>query len=171
MSMRAAVRAAAGCLGGLVLGLGLGASAGATSYPVLLFGGPEHEDFLGCLTCDASEPYSIWNPNSEYGSPGHPLSIWNREGRYGSQDSPHSPWSRRPESVPLVVDRAGNLCGNFAVDRTFPGRVTDGFLIWILEGHDWIADHLDEVREDFRSGTAITPCGLPPDHAAEGSGG
>jgi hypothetical protein len=170
MAMRAAARAAACCLGGLVLGLG--APAGATVNRILLFGGPEQQDFLGCLTCDAGEPYSIWNPETDYGSPRHPLSIWNREGRYGSEDSPHSPWSRRPKSVPVVVDRAGNLCGNFAVDRNYPGRVTDGYLIWLLEGHDWIADHLDEVREDFRSrGAEIPPCGLPPDHGAGRSGG
>jgi hypothetical protein len=146
--------------------------APATTNPILLFGGPEQQDFLGCMTCDAGEPYSIWNPESDYGSPKHPHSIWNRAGRYGSEDSPHSPWSRRPRSVPVVVDRAGNLCGNFAVDRSFPGRVTDGYLIWLLEGHDWIADHLEEVREDFRSrGVEIPPCGLPPNHGPTGNGG
>ena len=136
--------------------------ARAALNPLLLFGGPEQEDFLGCLTCDAAEPFSIWNPASDYGSPDHPHSIWNRSGRYGSVDSPHSPWSRRPRSVPVVVDRAGNFCGNFAVDRSFPARVTHGYLIWLLEGHDWIADHLDEVRDDFRQrGAEVPPCGLP----------
>ena len=164
-------RAAAGVASCLLLAFGA-PPARATVNPLLLFGGPELQDFLGCVTCDASEPYSIWNPESDYGAPDHRLSIWNREGRYGSDDSPHSPWSRRPKSVPVVVDRAGNLCGNFAVDRSFPGRVTDGYLIWLLEGHDWIADHLDEVREDFRSqGAQVPPCGLPPSHGAEGNGG
>lgn len=157
MGKRSATGIALCCL------LALGAApARAATNPLLLFGGPGLQDFLGCLTCDASEPYSIWNPDSDYGSPSHPLSIWNREGRYGSVDSPHSPWSRRPQRVPVVVDRAGNLCGNFAVDRSFPGRVTDGYLIWLLEGHDWIADHLDEVRDDFRQrGAQVPPCGLP----------
>jgi len=164
-------RAAAGVASCLLLVLGA-TPARATVNPLLLFGGPQQQDFLGCVTCDATEPYSIWNPESDYGSPSHPLSIWNREGRYGSDDSPHSPWSRRPESVPVVVDRAGNLCGNFAVDRAFPGRVSDGYLIWLLEGHDWIADHLEELREDFRSqGAVVPPCGLPPSYGAEGNGG
>jgi hypothetical protein len=166
-----AKRLAAGVACTLLLALGA-PPARATRNPLLLFGGPEQQDFLGCVTCDASEPYSIWNPQSHYGAPSHPLSIWNREGRYGSADSPHSPWSRRPKSVPVVVDRAGNLCGNFAVDRAFPGRVTDGYLIWLLEGHDWIADHLDEVREDFRSqGARVPPCGLQPSPGAGKDGG
>jgi hypothetical protein len=146
--------------------LALAPPAGATRNRLLLFGGPDYEDFLGCVTCDAGEPFSIWNPESEYGSPTSRLSIWNREGPYGSQDSPYSPWSRRPgEPLPVVVDRAGNLCGKFVVDRSAPGRVTDGYLVWLLEGHDWIADHLDEVREDFRGQSAEVPaCGLPPRH-------
>ena len=96
------LRAAAGVASCLLLGLA-SAPARATLNPLLLFGGPEHQDFLGCLTCDASEPYSIWNPQSDYGSPDHPHSIWNRAGPYGSTDSPHSPWSRRPKSVLCTV--------------------------------------------------------------------
>jgi hypothetical protein len=159
-----ATRAAAGLAACLLLAL-QAQPARAITNRVLLFGGPEQKDFLGCVNCDASEPYSIWNPKSDYGSPAHPLSIWNREGRYGSEGSPHSPWSRKPQSVPVAVDRAGNVCGNFAVDRSFPGRVTDGYLVWVLEGHDWIADHLEEVREDFRSqGVEVSTCGTPPPH-------
>jgi len=144
----------------------------ATLNKLFLFGGPELEDFLGCLTCNASELYSIWNPESDYGSPEHPLSIWNRQGRYGSVDSPDSPWSRSPRSVPVVVDRAGNFCGNFALDRSVPGRVRDAYLIWLLEGHAWAADHLDEVREDFRHrGEELPPCDLPVSRDTEGNGG
>ena len=168
MGKRAAVGFAVCCL----LGAGAGPTRGATLNKLFLFGGPELQDFLGCLTCDASELYSIWNPQSDHGSPGHRLSIWNRPGPYGTVDSPHSPWSRRPQSVPVVVDRAGNFCGNFAVDRTVPARVSDGYLIWLLEGHDWIADHLDEVRDDFRDrGAELPPCGLPPSREPEENGG
>jgi hypothetical protein len=166
-----AKRGATGAAACLLLAFGASV-ASATINRVLLFGGPEQQDFLGCLTCDASEPYSIWNRDSDYGSTTHPHSIWNRKGPYGSTESPHSPWSRKPASAPVVVDRAGNLCGYFVVDRTFPGRVTDGYLVWLLEGHDWIADHLDEVREDFRGRAAEIPaCGLVPRHGAGGSGG
>jgi hypothetical protein len=157
MGKRAAISVAA------LLSLAFGAApARATLNPLLLFGGPELEDFLGCVTCPASEFHSVWNAESDYGSPKHPKSIWNREGPYGSVDSPYSPWSRKPKSVPVVVDRAGNLCGNFVLDPAYPGRVTDGYLIWLLEAHDWITEHLDQMRDEFRrEGPDRDPCGLP----------
>jgi hypothetical protein len=160
MAKRAAIGVAACVLSAL-----LASPARAALNPLLLFGGPEQEDFLGCVTCPASEFHSIWNADSDYGSPTHPKSIWNRDGRYGSEESPYSPWNRRPKSVPVVVDRAGNFCGNFAVDRSFPGRVTDGYLVWLLEAHAWITEHLDEMRDEFRSqgpDRDRDPCGLPP---------
>ena len=67
-----------------LLWLGLGQPAAAAENRLLLFAGPEWRDFLGCVNCRASNPYSIWNPASDYGSPTHPLSIWNRSGNYGS---------------------------------------------------------------------------------------
>ena len=165
-------RAATGLAVCWLVALAIDPARAATRNKLLLFGGPELEDFLGCLTCDASELYSIWNPESDYGDPGHPLSIWNRGGRYGSADSPHSPWSRSPQSVPVVVDRAGNFCGNFTVDPSQPARVTAGYLVWLLEGHDWAADHLDEVREDFRHrGEELPPCDLPLPRDAGARGG
>ena len=168
MGTRAATGLAVCCL----LAFAASPSRGATLNKLLLFGGPELEDFLGCLTCSTTELYSVWNPQSDYGNPRHPLSIWNRQGRYGSTDSPHSPWSRRPQSIPVVVDRAGNFCGNFAVDRSTPSRVDADYLIWLLEGHDWIADHLDEAREDFRhQGVELPPCGLPVPRDTEKQGG
>jgi hypothetical protein len=127
----------------------LAGTARATSNPLLLFGGPEQRDFLGCLNCDAREAYSIWNAKGEYGDPSRPLCIWNRNGPYGSTESPHSPWSRNAKTRPVVVDRAGNAWGVFAADPATPGRVTDGYLVWLLEARDWIADHLDLMREEW----------------------
>ena len=158
-----ATRAAAPAVATAFLLLAVGVDrAGATDHRLLLFGGPERRDFLGCVTCEGTDPYSIWNPDNDYGSPKHPLSIWNRTGRYGSENSPDSPWTARPETPPVVVDRVGNFCGYFVIDRSFPERVKDDYLVWLLEGHDWIADHLDEVRGDFRTQGALTLCGLRP---------
>jgi hypothetical protein len=122
---------------------------GVREDPMLLFGGPDQRDFLGCLNCDRSEPFSIWNERSDHGSTDHPHSIWNRSGPYGSSDGPHSPWSLAPETVPVVVDRAGNLLGYFTANASHPGRVRDAYLLWIVDRHDWIVDHLDAVRLEF----------------------
>jgi hypothetical protein len=145
-----AKRAAAIASTGLLALASIAGPARATSNPLLLFGGPEQREFLGCLNCDATEPYSIWNAASEFGDPERPLCIWNRKGPYGSTESPHSPWSERPQTLPVVVDRAGNFWGYFAADPQVRGRVTDGYLVWLLEARTWIADHLDVLREEWR---------------------
>jgi hypothetical protein len=145
-----------------LLWLAAGASTAQADHRLFLFAGPAWGDFLGCVTCRTSNPYSIWNPAAEYGSPEHPNSIWNLGGAYGSADGAGSPWHASPQPPPVVVDRGGNFCGYFVVDRDFPGRVTDPYLRWLLEAHAWAADHLDEVRGDFEAQDQVTTCGLPP---------
>ena len=158
MAMRAAAPAAVFT----VLCLAFGGAPAYADHRLFLFAGPEWRDFLGCVTCRASNPYSIWNPDSEYGSPTDPNSIWNRRGEYGSGRGASSPWHPNPQPPPVVVDRVGNFCGYFVMERSFPGRVRDPYLLWLLEGHAWAADHLDEVRADFQESDEPTSCGLPP---------
>jgi hypothetical protein len=130
--------------------------------PLLLFGGPERDHFLGCLNCDPSELFSVWNEEGDYGSTTRPDSIWNREGVYGSPASPLSPWSRHATTPPFVVDREGNFFGYFTRDLSYPDRITRTraavdpfrgnerrifeFLAWFLEDYDLIIANLDEIR-------------------------
>jgi hypothetical protein len=132
---------------------------------LLLFGGQDRSVFLGCLSCSRSEAFSVWNPNSQYGSTTHPDSIWNRDGRYGAKTSLLSPWNPWAPTPPIVVDRAGNLYGQFTRNANLPGRIPrpetlgperssierDNFklLNWILDEYDGIVEHLDEARMDF----------------------
>jgi hypothetical protein len=70
---------------------------------LLLFGGQDHEDFLGCLNCVDSSPASVYNDLGKYGSSLNSNSIWNSLGKYGSSLSQYS-----PHTVPRVrflVDR------------------------------------------------------------------
>ena len=55
----------------------------------------------------------------------------------------------RPETVPVVVDRAGNLLGYFTANVAHPGRVRDAYLLWIVDRHHWIVENLDAVRAEF----------------------
>ncbi len=145
-----------------LLWLAAGALPARADHRLFLFAGPDWSEFLGCVTCRTSNPYSIWNPETEYGSPSHANSIWNRSGPFGSTTAPGSPWSASPQPPPVVVDRVGNFCGYFVIDRSFPGRVSDPYLVWLLEAQSWAADHLDEVRADFEAQDQGTSCGMPP---------
>lgn len=128
----------------------------AADGPIFLFGGTDFGDFLGCLNCDRSEAFSVWNESGEFGSPTKRNSIWNREGPYGSPTSDTSPWNPRASKPPVAVDRIGNLYGYFTRNPVHPLRVrrNDGhsyhadfdLLAWLLENYEWVITHLDEVR-------------------------
>ena len=143
----------------LVVSLVAADHAHAIDGPLLLFGGPNHDEFLGCLNCYRSEPFSVWNANGEYGDPGNENSIWNQAGPYGSRRSPLSPWNPRSSKPPLVVDRVGNLYGYFTLNRSYPMRIrrNDSHPYWadfqllvrLLDEYEWIVTHLDEERAKY----------------------
>jgi hypothetical protein len=127
--------------------------------PLLLFGGPKHEVFLGCLRCYRTDPFSVWNEKGEYGDPESELSIWNLDGPYGSGTSPMSPWNPNAETPPLVVSRNGNFYGYFTLNTRHPERVRRNdqhqdwgdfeLIVWLLENYDWVITHLEEVRVQY----------------------
>lgn len=133
--------------------------ARATDGPLLLFGGPNSDEFIGCLNCYRSETFSVWNESGEYGNPESENSIWNRKGPYGSPTSPLSPWNPRSSKPPLVVDRVGNLYGYFTLNRGYPKRILRNdrhhkrgdfeMLAWLLDNYDWVVTHLEEVRVQY----------------------
>ena len=143
----------------IVLGVCVAPPSRATDGPLFLFGGPNRDQFLGCLNCYRSETFSVWNERLEYGSTIHPDSIWNREGAYGSPSSPLSPWNPNAPNPPLVVDRVGNLYGYLTLNPSHPERVRRDdshprsadfrFLVWLLDNYDWVVTHLDEVRAQY----------------------
>lgn len=150
-------------LAGLIaFGLLAAPPASAADRSLFLFGGRNHQEFLGCITCYNSAPFSVWNPGSEYGSTTTENSIWNRDGKYGALSSRLSPWNPQAPYPPIVVDRAGNLYGYFTRNPGHPQRITPvppphapqteiqresyRFLAWVLAEYEWIIDHMDEAR-------------------------
>lgn len=95
---------------------------GYTGTMLLLFGGPQHDVFLGCLTCDKDDAKSIFNDRGRFGSLSDPRSIWNTAGAYGSQTSPLSPWNPHASTPPLLRDEFERFYGYFTVDAHYPER-------------------------------------------------
>lgn len=146
----------------MALALSIGAVANparAVDGPIFLFGGSDLSEFLGCLNCYRSEIFSVWNESGEFGSPTSPISIWNRYGVYGSVGGAFSPWNPRASNPPVAVDRSGQLYGYFTLNPVHPDRVrynethskhADFYLLaWLLENFDWVATHLEDMREQF----------------------
>ena len=90
---------------------------------IMLFGGPGYSVYLGCLSCDADAPDSVFNTAGRFGNNLDALSIWNRRGIYGSRDSAYSAWNPHAKHPPRVQDQFGKVYGVFTSNFNNPNRV------------------------------------------------
>lgn len=114
----------------------------------LLFGGDNHDKFLGCLNCNQFDPNSIWNEFGTYGSEFSSDSIWDEFGTYGSEFSSYSPWDEFSNSGPVIVDSQGNYYGKFTINE-FDDQTRLGFASWILKNHKYVIENKDKIRDNF----------------------
>jgi len=128
----------------------LAPSRTVTSVELLLFGGRNHNVFLGCLNCSKYDSGSVWNKYGDHGSRYSNTSIWNRYGAYGSKYSDECPWNRYGSTPPVVVDRAGNFYGYFTANRHFSDRTTIQSLLQIVDNYEAISENLDDVIDSLR---------------------
>ena len=82
-----------------------------------IFGGKDHDEYLGCLNCDKYNPNSIWNEYGLYGNKYNTRSIWNEYGTYGSEYSQLSPWNTYASNPPVIVDKDGGFYGYLTVNK------------------------------------------------------
>jgi len=101
---------------------------------LLLFGGKNHETFLGCLNC------------SKYDSG----SIWNKYGTFGSKYNSYSPWNKYSNDPPIIVDKDGNNYGYFTANKYFHNRTKDKSLVYILDNYEEVIERLDKIRDDMK---------------------
>lgn len=83
---------------------------------LMLFGGENHDVYLGCLSCDEAATDSIFNKTGKYGKRQFDENIWNKFGGYGSRFSNLSPWNRFAQEPPVIVDPDGRFYGRFTVN-------------------------------------------------------
>lgn len=100
-------------------------ASGETAPPskVMIFGGPDHKTYLGCLSCSQEEQDSVFNRSGHYGQSSGPLyqdSIWNSLGQFGSRFSPYSACNPNATDPPVIVDKSGNAYGHLTVNMNSP---------------------------------------------------
>jgi hypothetical protein len=86
----------------------------------MIFGGPDHRTYLGCLSCSEFEPDSVFNTAGQYGFSVYPNSIWNSVGQFGSVISPYSVCNSVATDPPVIVDESGNAYGRLTVNQYNP---------------------------------------------------
>ena len=113
---------------------------------LLLFGGKEHDVFLGCFNCSEYSPESICNEFGA-GSSFKIDSIFNSFGQFGSEFSSSSPWNEVSSSndVPVLVDRQGGFYGYFTINA-FRADAVD-FADELAELHDIADGDLEMVQK------------------------
>ena len=91
----------------------------ANARELILYGGQNHDEFLGCLVCNEFRSESVCNEFGQYGSE-FGSTIWNEFSyTYGNEFSQSSPWNEFSLSndVPVLVDKDGNFYGYFTINQ------------------------------------------------------
>ena len=107
-----------------------------------IYGGSDHDVFLGCLNSNKYDSKSIWNEYGTYGSKYNSKSIWNEYGTYGSSYSAYSPWNNYASYPPVIVDEEGNFYGYLTVNQYKYNRADFSLAKYLYEYYDVIRDNV-----------------------------
>lgn len=90
---------------------------------LLIFGGANHEAFLGCL-CEEHNPDSVFNMLGEYGADSSASSLRNKFAPYGSNYDDTSACNAKATHPPVVLAPDGKSLGLLTVNAGLKRRIT-----------------------------------------------
>jgi hypothetical protein len=106
---------------------------------LMIFGGADHDVYLGCLSCLPTAPDSVFNIIGKYGSEISPSSVRNHISRYGDPISSTSACNILASEPPVLVDRTGKYYGELTMNELRTKRTTlKAALVWLKQT---CADH------------------------------
>lgn len=94
----------------------------AADCELLVFGGPSHEVFLGCLN-DERKSDSVFNLTGEHGSDLSPVSIRNKFSPYGSNHDDTSACNAAASRPPVIVASNGKSLGLLTLNESLKRRI------------------------------------------------
>ena len=109
-------------------------SSNAQSPKLMIFGGNDHNIYLGCLNCSEYAPDSVHNQYGQHGSPYSSLSIFNAYGTYGSAYSSDSACSQYATDPPVIVDQNGGFYGRLTLNQRHPQASKNQQIVQWLRG-------------------------------------
>lgn len=89
-----------------------------------IYGGENHDVYLGCLNCIEYDSESIWN---EYGT-------------YGNEYNSYSPWIVYSNKAAVIVNKSGDFYGYFTLNEYHSKRADFGLVLTIYKYYDLIRD-------------------------------
>jgi hypothetical protein len=108
------------------------AAPAAADQRMLIFGGRNHDVFLGCI-CPETDRDSVLNEYGPHGGRYSTTSIWYRYGDYGSLYGSYSACSPYATEPPVVVLADGTFIGRLTVNKHARGAITDERVVEWLE--------------------------------------
>lgn len=90
--------------------------AAQSTEQIMIFGGNDHDVFLGCLNCTEYDQSSVWNDVGKYGW-ANSFGVWGRYGAYGGEFGTNSACSEFASKPPVLVDRRGAFYGYLSVNQ------------------------------------------------------
>ena len=119
------------------------------SQELHLYGGKDHDVYLGCLTCDKYDSNSIWNTYGKYGNSYNKNCIWNQYGAFGNKYNSLSPWNEYSTESPVVVDKEGKFYGYFTRNKYRNKRANFKLALLIYKYYDVIKDDVQSAYEEI----------------------
>ena len=111
---------------------------------LLIYGGADHDVFLGKLNASSYDSESIWNEFGKYGSKYNTNSIWNEYGTYGGEYGNYSPFNEYATTPPILIDAQGNFYGYFTVNKYKSDRASFDLVNIIYNYYDLIRENISE---------------------------
>jgi hypothetical protein len=100
----------------------------------MIFGGEDHEQYLGCMNCSEYVHDSVENIFGPFGSKFSATSIRNHFSSFGSQFSSYSACNTFASEPPRIVDDDGNFYGTLTINRFNLQRIRNQTVLAWLEG-------------------------------------
>jgi hypothetical protein len=97
-------------------------ASAVNAQEILIFGGDNNKEFLGCLTCNEMAGNSVWNEMSQYGWK-NGFGKWNSFGQYKNPFSSYSACNEYTSNGPVLVDRDGKFYGRLTMNEYARGSV------------------------------------------------
>ena len=99
---------------------------------IVLYGGPDHATYLGCVNCSRYDSETVLNADGPYGRYDSGTSIANPSSAFGSPYSEYSACNLFATDPPIIVDDQGNYYGRLSINLSQPGPPSDALQAWII---------------------------------------
>ncbi len=114
---------------------------------LMIFGGEDHDVYLGNLNTSKFDSNSIWNEFGNYGNRFSSDCIWNQFGTYGNEFSQYSPFNKFASDPPVLVDKDGHFYGYLTANEYHNKRANFNLANIVCKYFEYIREDVSDWYE------------------------